>query len=49
VIYGSNELGEGDYSNGTFSYLRVPTSIRNITTLTLLNDTILYFNIPVSL
>jgi hypothetical protein len=47
VIYGSNELGEGDYSNGTFSYLRVPTSIRNITTLTLLNDTILYFNIPI--
>jgi uncharacterized membrane protein len=45
-ICGNNELGEGNCSNGTFSYLRVPTSVRNNTTLTLLNDNLINFNIP---
>jgi hypothetical protein len=45
-ICGNNELGEGNCSNGTFSYLRVPTSVRNNTTLTL-QDNIIDFNIPI--
>jgi hypothetical protein len=45
VIYGSNELGEGEHSNKTFSY-PVSSYVRENTVFTLLDDNLLYFNIP---
>jgi hypothetical protein len=41
-IYGSNEVGKGDYNFGTFPY---PALISNTTVFELLDDEIIYFNI----